>query len=237
MAWAALPLVRLMGNASLHDAIEARFDQVERRLGVHAVSMCRIESPLARPLYGIEVVGEACDGWEAIRLAQWLQPDVILMDLLMPNLDGIQATRAVLKQNPRARILVLTSDESEASTLAAVRAGALGLVPKYASTDALIRTVHGVAADQFVIARKLAAALVSQPSQPDDAKTQTVLTDREREVLGLLVAGSSNAEIGRAMKISTATVRSHVSHILPKLNATNRTQAAINAVALGLVAN
>ena len=201
----------------------------------HAVVRQAFRMLLSDARYGIEVVGEASDGIEAVQLAHKLQPDVILMDLLLPEMDGIAATQAILRQNPHARVLVLTSDESEAAALTALRAGAMGFLRKHASVDDLVHTIHSVAANQMVIPRDLAVSLALSSPETEAAKPSSALTPRELEVLYYLAAGYSNQAIGRAMKISIDTVRTHVSHLLPKLGATNRTQAAINAVTLGLI--
>jgi NarL family two-component system response regulator LiaR len=201
----------------------------------HAVVRQAFRMLLPDVRYGIDVVGEASDGIEAVQLAHKLQPDVILMDLLLPDMDGSVATQAILRQDPHARVLVLTSDESEAAALRALRAGALGFLRKHVSVDDLVHAIHSVAANQMVIPRELAASIGLSEPVTETAKPSSVLTPRELEVLHYLAAGYSNHAISRAMEISVDTVRSHVSHLLPKLGATNRTQAAINAVTLGLI--
>ena len=201
----------------------------------HAVVRQAFRMLLPDARYGIDVVGEAGDGTEAVQLAHTLQPDVILMDLLLPDMDGSAATQAILRQDPHARVLVLTSDESEAAALRALRAGAMGFLRKHASVDDLVHAIHSVAANQMVIPRELAASLSLSSPVTEASKPGSALTPRELEVLHYLAAGYSNQAISRAMEISVDTVRSHVSHLLPKLGATNRTQAAINAVALGLI--
>jgi DNA-binding NarL/FixJ family response regulator len=198
----------------------------------HGVVRQALHLLLSDPRYGIEVVGEAGDGVEAVALAQSLCPDVILMDLFMPRLGGIEATQAILVQNCGARILALTSDESQEIALAAIRAGALGVVHKRTSASELIHTLHAVAQDQLVISRTLAAAL----AHPQPAAPASLLTGRELVVLECLARGLSNQEIAASLKISTATVRSHISHLFQKLDATNRTQAVIHAADLGLLA-
>jgi len=187
---------------------------------------------LSDPRYGIEVVGEAGDGAEAVTLAQILCPDVVLMDLFLPQLGGIEAAQAILSQNRRARILVLTSDESPENALAAIRAGALGVVHKRTSANELIHTIHAVAKDQLVLSRILAASL----THPQPAASAPLVTDRELAVLRCLARGLSNREIAASLEISTATVRSHISHLFQKLDATNRTQAVIRAADLGILA-
>ena len=192
---------------------------------------------LADPRYGIEVVGEAGDGIEAVALAQTLRPDVIVMDLLMPRLGGVAATQAILRQNPGARVLVLTSDENEADALAAIRAGALGFVSKRASVDDLVHTIASVALDQMVVPRALAARLAMSAPEASAQPAISTLTARELEVLACLARGLSNRAIAQTLEISTATVRTHISHLLPKLGAANRTQAAIRARGLDVPGN
>ena len=161
--------------------------------------------------------------------------DLLILDLMLPDIDGAAATQAILRQNRMARVLVLTSDESEAAGISAVRAGALGFIRKHASIDELVNTIHCVAADQLVIPRALAGALALTPTPDAGGEQRALLTPREREVLQYLAAGYSNQAISSAIGISVDTVRSHVGHLLPKLGATNRTQAAVNAVNLGLI--
>jgi two-component system NarL family response regulator len=191
---------------------------------------------LADARYGIEIIGEAGDGVEAVALAQTLLPDVIVMDLLMPRMGGLEATQAILRVNSGAR--VLTSDEDEADALTAIRAGALGFVPKHASIDELVHTIHSVALDQMVVPRALAAHLAFPPApEASPHPALPALTAREQEVLACLTQGLGNREIARTLKISTATVRSHISHLLPKLDATNRTQAVVHANGFGMLGN
>ncbi len=201
----------------------------------HAVVRQALRMLLADARYGIDVIGEAGDGTKAIELALALAPDVILMDLILPDIDGAVATQAILRQNRMARVLVLTSDESEAAGISALRAGALGFMRKHASIDELVNTIHCVAADQLVIPRELAAALALAPTPDAGGEQRALLTPHEREVLQYLAASYSNQAISSAIGISVDTVRSHVGHLLPKLGAANRTQAAVNAVNLGLI--
>ena len=192
---------------------------------------------LADTRYGVEIIGEAGDGIEAVALAQTLQPDVIVMVLLMPRMGGLEATQAILQLNPGARVLVLTSDENEADALTAIRAGALGFVPKHASIDELVHTIHSVALDQMVVPRALATHLASPTPEVSPLPALPALTARELEVLACLTQGLGNREIASTLKISMATVRSHISHLLPKLNATNRTQAVVHANGFGMLGN
>lgn len=192
---------------------------------------------LADARYGLEVVGEAGDGVEAVALAQTLRPDVIVMDLFMPRMGGVAATQAILRQNPGARVLVLTSDEDDTDAVAAIQAGALGFVSKRASVDELVRTLHSVALDHLVVPRALAARLAAATPETSTQPALSTLTARELEVLACLARGLGNRAIARTLEISTATVRTHISHLLPKLGAANRTQAAVRARGLDVPGN
>jgi NarL family two-component system response regulator LiaR len=184
---------------------------------------------------GIEVVGEASDGHDAIAEAQRLQPDVILMDLVMPGLDGMEAMRFLTSCQPTTRILVLTSFHDDDKVFPAIKAGAQGYLLKDSGPEELVRAIEQVArgesALQPSIARKLLRKLSKPPSQKPDADA---LTDREIEVLRLVAQGQSNREISGQLAISEATVRTHVSNILSKLNLCSRTQAALYALREGL---
>lgn len=175
---------------------------------------------------GMQVVGEAATGAQAVDLARSLQPDVILMDLIMPELDGTEAIVQIKQQDPDARILVLTSFSEREKVLAALQAGALGYLLKDSSPDELFFAIRSVHRNNLVIPQELAKDLM-RPAPPAAAEIQ--FTPRELEVLRLLAQGQSNREIGVALHISATTVRSHVSNILMKLNVTNRTQAAMAA--------
>ena len=178
------------------------------------------------PRNGMEVVGEAATGLAAVELAQALQPDVILMDVLMPQMDGVEAIRQIKGQNPAARILVLTSFGEREKVAAAVRAGALGYLLKDSSPDDLFYAIRSVHRGNLVIPQELARDLMQTPPASSNGES---FTERELDVLRLLVQGRSNREIGEALYISATTVRSHVSNILLKLNVANRTQAAMAA--------
>lgn len=181
---------------------------------------------LLAPRNGMTVVGEAANGREAVELAQALQPDVILMDLIMPEMDGTAAIARIKAQNPAARILVLTSFGEREKVAAALQAGALGYLLKDSSPDDLFDAIRNVHRGRLSLPQELAVELL-QPQAP--APTGSHFTERELDVLRLLVQGKSNPEIGQALFISPTTVRSHVTSILTKLNVTNRTQAALVA--------
>jgi len=181
---------------------------------------------LLTPRNGMEVVGEAATGREAVELARTLQPDVILMDMIMPELDGPAAITVIKHENPDARILVLTSFGESKQISAAIQAGALGYLLKDSSPDDLLHAIRSVHRGNLVLPQDLALKLM-QPQPAATALDQ--LTERETDVLRLLAQGQSNQEIAVNLSISTTTVRSHVSTILMKLGVSNRTQAALLA--------
>jgi DNA-binding NarL/FixJ family response regulator len=180
----------------------------------------------------IEIVGEVENGAQAVRGAARLRPDVVLMDLLMPELDGIEATRQIRHALPDVQVLALTSVVESGSVVDAVRAGAVGYVLKDGQADELPSQVRAAAAGQIQLAPKVAACVVQEvraPQRPD------VLSTREIDVLRLLGAGLANKQIGLALTISEKTVKAHVSAILGKLGLNSRTQAALEASKRGLI--
>jgi DNA-binding NarL/FixJ family response regulator len=187
---------------------------------------------------GIAVVGEAADGREALERALALAPDVVLMDLVMPRLDGVSAMRALHKRLPRTRVIVLTSFLDDERLMAAVEAGAAGYLLKDVEPAELaraVRTAHaGEALIDPIVAGRLLGALAG-PRQPGAADGED-LTRREREVLELIVAGRSNKRIAFELGIAEKTVKTHVGHVLAKLGVSDRTQAAVLAMQQGLVA-
>lgn len=188
--------------------------------------------------YGLEVVGEAADGIEAVDQARDLRPDVILMDLIMPRKTGLEAIIEIKKENPRARILVLTSFSEDAQIAAAIKAGAMGYVLKDASPDELIHTIRGVHMGKLSIpAEMMQIVLAESTDKADKGSLDVELTAREIDVLRHLAAGQSNQEIADALGVSTTTVRTHVSNILRKLELENRTQAALYAIEHGLTSS
>ena len=187
---------------------------------------------LLAPRNGMEVVGEAATGREAVDQARALQPDVILMDMIMPVLDGPEAIALIRHENPEARILVLTSFGESKQISAAIQAGALGYLLKNSSPDDLMHAIRSVYRGNLVLPQELARKLM-QPQQTVAALDQ--LTERETDVLRLLAQGQSNDEIARSLSISATTVRSHVSSILLKLGVANRTQAALVARERGVL--
>ncbi len=180
----------------------------------------------------LEVVGEATTGAEAVHLAHDLQPDVILMDLLMPVMDGIAATAEIRRTLPDIEVLALTSVLEDASVVGAVRAGAIGYLLKDTQADALCRAIKAAAAGEVQLAPQAAARLLHEVRMPDSPEA---LTGRETEVLRQLAQGKANKEIARNLHIGEKTVKTHVSNILMKLGVQSRTQAALYAMRIGLV--
>jgi len=184
----------------------------------------------------MEHVGEAADGREAVTVALACRPDVVLMDLHLPDVDGIAATRAICHAVPTAAVLVVSMLDDDTNVFAALRAGARGYVLKGAAPNELERAIRGVATGDAVfgpgIADRVLHTFTAPPPTPPMPFPE--LTDREREVLDQLAAGKSNGDIARTLLLSPRTVANHVSNILTKLQATDRTQAALRARDAGL---
>ena len=186
---------------------------------------------------GIEVVGEAADGEEAVQRAAVLAPDVILMDLVMPGLDGVGAMRVLRERAPGSRVIVLTSFLDDERILPAIRAGAAGYLLKDVEPAELARAVRAACADEALIDPTVAARLLRRLGEsPPAADEHLHLTRREHEVLELIAAGYSNKRIALELGIAEKTVKTHVGHLLAKLGVADRTQAALLAVRRGLVA-
>jgi NarL family two-component system response regulator LiaR len=179
-----------------------------------------------------QVVGEAADGAEAVALTRKLRPDVVLMDLLMPGTDGIQATAAIRSQVPQTEVVALTSVLEDDAVIGAVRAGAIGYLLKDAQPDELGRAIRAAAEGQVLLSPKAAARLIREVRAPEAPEK---LTEREVDVLRLLAAGQSNKEIAHTLTIGEKTVKTHVSNILAKLGVASRTQAALYAARIGLI--
>jgi DNA-binding NarL/FixJ family response regulator len=182
----------------------------------------------------IEVVGEAADGAEGVDRAEALKPDVILMDVKMPGMDGVAALRRLRELDNTARVLVVTSFTEQRTVVPALRAGAAGYVYKDIDPDALAGAIRSVHAGHVLLQPEVADALLSREEGGAGQGRAGALTDREREVLGLIADGRSNREIARALVLSEKTVKTHVSNILMKLDLADRTQAALWAVRHGL---
>jgi NarL family two-component system response regulator LiaR len=185
----------------------------------------------------ITIVGEAASGEEAVRLCADYAPDVVLMDLLMPGLNGVEATRQIKQVSPRSQVIVLTSYHEDEHILPAIRAGALSYLLKEAGPDELLSAVQKAAWGETTIHSRVAAKMM-RALQGAEAKEESLVDDlskRELEVLRLIAEGLSNASIGEALFISEKTVKSHVGNILSKLHLADRTQAAVYAWRRGLV--
>lgn len=192
---------------------------------------------LLASLPGLALLGEAAAGDEAIALAEALQPDVIIMDLQMPGLGGIAATRRILQASPHIGVLVVTMFEDDDSVFAAMRAGARGYVLKGAAQDEILRAVHAVAGGEAIFSPPIAQRMIhyfaaSRMRGPADAFPE--LTERERELLTLIARGHSNAEIAERLVLSPKTVRNHISNIFVKLQVTDRAQAIVRARDAGM---
>jgi NarL family two-component system response regulator LiaR len=182
----------------------------------------------------LELIGEASDGREAVEMTGRLKPDVVLMDLVMPTMDGIEATAAVRRDFPEVAVIALTSGLEGATVADAVRAGAIGYLLKNASVQDLHRAIKAAAAGQVFLSPEAAAQLVRRVKAPESGEP---LTPREVDVLRLMALGRANKEIARELRIGEETVKTHVRKILSKLQAASRTQAALHAIRTGLVSS
>jgi two-component system, NarL family, response regulator LiaR len=184
---------------------------------------------------GFEVVGEADNGQAAVLAAEEKHPDVVLMDLLMPGMDGIEATRQITSRQPKARILVLTSFAADSKVFPAIKAGALGYLLKDSSPDELVRAIRQVHRGEPSLHPTIARKVLQEIARPAELQpTPEALTPREMTVLRLIAQGLSNQELADRIAVSEPTVRAHVSRILGKLHLASRTQAALYAVREGL---
>ncbi len=183
---------------------------------------------------GIEIVGEAADGEQAVALAAELSPDVVLMDMAMPNVDGIEATRRIAEAMPSTKVIALTSFATDDKVFPAIRAGAAGYLLKEAEpsevAEAIIKVHHG----EPILHPSVAERLMREVAASTPKAHRTDLTSRELEVLRLIATGRSNREIARELSVAEKTVKSHVSNVLAKLGVADRTQAALYAVEHGL---
>jgi DNA-binding NarL/FixJ family response regulator len=196
-------------------------------------------------LPGVEVVGTAADGEQALAMAVELRPDVVLMDLRMPRVDGVEATRRLRESAPEVKVVVLTTYADDRSVIDALRAGALGYLTKDAGAaeirQALAQVTSGQAALDPAVQRHIVEAIAGTPAEPEPPGAPVPgrglpdgLTPREAEVLSLIAAGLSNSEIAERLVLSEATVKSHVNHMLPKIGARDRAQAVSYAYRRGL---
>ena len=189
----------------------------------------------------MQVVGEAASGAEAVHLAAQLSPDVILMDIRMPEMDGIEATRRIVRSSPGSRVLVLTTFDLDEYAFGSLRAGASGFLLKNTPPAQLMTAIRSIAAGDALVSPRvtramldLFAAKLPRETEPDGARV-TALTDREQEVLLAIARGLSNAEIGESLFVSESTVKTHVGRILHKLDLRDRVQTVIFAYEAGLV--
>jgi two-component system, NarL family, response regulator LiaR len=180
----------------------------------------------------IECVGEAANGLEAIAEVRAKKPDVVLMDLVMPEMDGIQATEAIRREHPDVEVIALTSVLEDSTVTGAIKAGAIGYLLKDTSADNLCKSIKAAGSGQILLSPQAAARLIREIKVAD---SPAALTNREVEVLRLLAMGKSNKEIALELAVGETTVKTHVSNILMKLNLPSRTQAALYAVRIGLV--
>ena len=197
-----------------------------------------VRSGLTALLYAyddLELVGEAADGEEAVRLCARVQPDVILMDLLMPRMDGPTATRAIRQRFPNIQILVLTSFKEDNLVHDALKAGAIGYLLKNVTPDELANAIRAAYRGRRTLAPEAAEVLIQRATHQDEPPLGHDLTEREREVLDLMVKGLDNNKIAETLVVSRSTVKFHVSNILSKLLATSRTEAVVIAIQHHLV--
>lgn len=180
----------------------------------------------------VEVVGEAADGAEAVSLVGELKPDVVLMDLLLPKMDGVGATEIIRRDHPEVQVIALTSVLEDASVVGAVKAGAIGYLLKNTEAADLVAAIHAAAAGEVRLSAEASARLMREIRMPQSPEK---LTPRETEVLRLVAEGKANKEISRILGISEQTAKSHVHEILGKLGMLSRTQAAVYATRIGLV--
>ena len=202
--------------------------------------VCEGLRAILAPLAHIEVVGVAANGREAVNLTQTLHPDLVLMDLKMPEMNGVQATKLIHERFPQVRVLVLTTYDEDDWVIDAVRAGAAGYLLKDTPQEALIEAIVDTVKGRSHIDPQVAGKILNQVARPPtvsplDKSVLSQLSDREREVLQLLATGLSNTDIAHRLFLSEGTVKNYISTIFSKLGVTDRTQAALLAIRAGLV--
>lgn len=188
----------------------------------------------------IKVIGEAADGYEAVEHVSQLQPDVVLMDIEMPRMSGIEATRIIKRENPQVYVVVLTIHEEEEMLFEAIKAGAIGYVSKDRAPEELLQVIESASQGLSLLRPSMASKILNEFSQLQEKKSKQeplygTLSNREREILGLIVKGMSNKEIAKTLFISDKTVKNHLRNIFSKLHINDRTTAAVIAVRQGLV--
>jgi two-component system, NarL family, response regulator LiaR len=198
----------------------------------HAVVRSGIEYSLLS-LDDIELVGSAGSGAEALSLCEQVRPDVVLMDMMMPGMDGVAATRAIRERYPHTKVIALTSFQEGSLVQDALQSGAISYLLKHVGLEELADAIRAAQAGKVTLAAEAAKALAEAAAQPADPGND--LTDREREVLALIIEGKSNVDIADELSVSLSTARFHVSTILSKLEASNRAEAAALAVKHGLI--
>src|SRR5205085_6072552 len=184
---------------------------------------------------GFDVVGEASDGDEAVRLAEELHPDVVLMDVSMPVMDGIEATRLLKERLRDTQVVMLTMHADEDLIVKAVRAGAAGYLVKDCTTEEVARTVRMAANGETAISTELAEAMLDQAQALDNGHADEIISKREIEVLQLIAEGASTPEVAEQLYISVKTVKNHLASIYQKLDSRDRTQAVVRAVKMGII--
>jgi DNA-binding NarL/FixJ family response regulator len=185
---------------------------------------------------GLDVVGEAADGEEALRLAAKLRPDVVLMDVTMPVLDGVEATRQLHEHLPEIPVVILTMHADREVLARAIRAGAAGYLVKDCSTDEVVRTVRLAATGETALSPELAASMLAEAQRSDaPAAEDPIISRREEEVLQLVADGLSTSEVAANLYISIKTVKNHLASIYEKLDSRDRTQAVLRAVRMGII--
>jgi DNA-binding NarL/FixJ family response regulator len=186
----------------------------------------------------LQVIGEASDGAAAVELAERLRPDVVLMDVSMPVLDGVEATRLLRQRAPEVPVVILTMHADQEVLVRAVRAGATGYLVKDCSTTEVVRTVRQAAAGETTLSPDLATAMLVEAhlvTDDEPAPTEAVISKREEEVLQLIAEGSSTTEVASQLFISVKTVKNHLASVYQKLDSRDRTQAVLRAVRMGII--
>lgn len=186
--------------------------------------------------HGLEVVGEAGDGEEAARLASELLPDVVLMDVSMPVLDGVEATRAIRDQAPSVQVVILTMHADKGVLDRAIRAGAVGYLVKDCTIDEVVRTIGQAASGETALSPELAGAMLAEAVKPlAGVAPDSIISRREEEVLQLIAEGLSTTEVASRLYISVKTVKNHLASVYQKLDSRDRTQAVVRAVRMGII--